>query len=97
MTPTTAAEPQMHMVYIVQCSDGSLYTGYTIDVHRRVALHNAGKGARYTRAHRPVTLLVSWPFLTKGEALRAERAIKRLSRVQKLRLIASGQAYSSEM
>ncbi len=87
MTPPPSSEPHAHTVYIVQCIDGSLYTGYTTNVHRRVALHNAGKGARYTRSHRPVILLASWSFLTKGDALRAERAIKRLPRAQKLRLI----------
>lgn len=85
--PTTAPEPQTHLVYMVQCSDGSLYTGFTTNLHRRVAEHNAGKGARYTRSHRPVTLLVSWSFPTKGDALRAEHMIKRLPRSQKLRLL----------
>ncbi len=82
---------QNHFVYIVQCVNHTLYTGYTVDVERRVALHNAGKGARYTRAHRPVTLLASWIFPTKSEALRIEHAIKALSRAQKLRLIAEQQ------
>lgn len=76
-----------HYVYIVRCADGSLYTGYARNVESRIATHNAGKGSRYTRAHRPVTLLVSWSFERKGEALRAEYAIKQLSRTQKLRLI----------
>ncbi len=84
---------QAHFVYIVQCADGSLYTGYTTNVHRRVAMHNAGKGARYTRAHLPVTLLVSWTFPSKGDALRAERAIKGLPRVKKLRLIEQAQDF----
>src|SRR5690348_14661150 len=87
MTSDASTQQQTHAVYIVQCADGSLYTGYSTNVGRRVALHNAGKGARYTRSHRPVTLLASWSFLTKGDALRAERSIKQLPRVQKLRLI----------
>jgi putative endonuclease len=91
--PTTAPEPQAYMVYIVQCADGSLYTGSTTNVQRRVAQHNAGKGARYTRSHRPVTLLVSWSFPTKGDALRAERMIKRLPRAQKLQLLDPACAY----
>lgn len=78
---------QTHFVYIVQCANGSLYTGYTTHVQKRVAVHNAGKGARYTRSHLPVILLASWSFPTKGDALRAERAIKRLPRAQKLSLI----------
>src|SRR6266700_3183230 len=78
---------EKHYVYIVQCADGSLYTGYARNVELRVATHNAGKGSRYTRAHLPVTLLASWSFERKNEALKAEYAIKQLSRVQKLRLI----------
>ena len=77
----------LHFVYIVRCANGSLYTGYATDVQRRVATHNAGKGARYTRSHLPVTLLVSWSFQSKSEALRAEQAIKRLPRARKMRLI----------
>jgi len=86
-----AAVNQSHFVYIVQCANHTLYTGYTVDVEKRIALHNAGKGARYTRSHRPVTLLAAWTFPTKSEALRIERAIKALSRPQKLRLIAEHQ------
>jgi len=84
-------QPQpSHFVYIVECADGTLYTGYTINIDRRILAHNAGKGARYTRAHRPVKLLVSWVFSTKSEALRMEATIKRLSRPQKLHLIEQG-------
>ncbi|MBO0781039.1 MAG: hypothetical protein J2P37_19645, partial [Ktedonobacteraceae bacterium] len=54
---------------------------------KRIATHNAGKGAKYTRSRLPVTLLASWSFLSRGDALRAEYAIKRLSRAQKKRLI----------
>ncbi|HEY4036576.1 MAG TPA: GIY-YIG nuclease family protein [Ktedonobacteraceae bacterium] len=79
---------QRHHVYMVKCVDGSLYTGYAKNVEQRVATHNAGKGGRYTRSHLPVTLLATWSFNSKGEALRAEYAIKRLPREQKWRLIA---------
>lgn len=79
-------DPQAHYVYMVCCANGTLYTGYTINVERRIALHNAGKGARYTRSHRPVTLVATWTFNTKGEALRAERELKHLPREQKLRV-----------
>ncbi|MDQ2905136.1 MAG: GIY-YIG nuclease family protein [Chloroflexota bacterium] len=75
--------PPGHFVYIVQCSNGAFYTGYTTNREKRIAAHNAGKGAKYTRAHLPVTLLACWSFPTKGEALRAEHAIKQLSRAQK--------------
>ena len=80
---------EKHHVYIVRCVDGSLYTGYATNVEQRVAKHNAGKGGRYTRSHLPVTLLASWSFKSKGEALRAEYAIKRLPREQKWRFIAT--------
>jgi putative endonuclease len=76
-----------HYVYIVRCRDGTLYTGYTNNVPRRIAAHNAGKGGRYTRSHRPVTLVAIWVFTTKGEALQVERQIKSLSRAQKLQLL----------
>lgn len=77
----------LHYVYIVCCADGTLYTGYATDVARRVATHNAGKGARYTRARLPVELLASWEFASKSEALRIEYALKRWPRRQKLLLI----------
>jgi putative endonuclease len=75
-----------HFVYLILCADHTLYTGYTTNVERRLAAHNAGTGARYTRGRRPVTLVTTWHFTSKGEALRAERAIKSLSRAQKWRL-----------
>ncbi len=84
---TNTGEQQIHCVYIVRCSDDSLYTGYSTDVEKRVATHNAGKGARYTRAHLPVTLCAVWSFQSKGDALRAEQAIKRLPRAKKVQLI----------
>lgn len=75
-----------HLVYILRCSDGTLYTGYTTDVEKRVARHNAGKGAKYTRARRPVALGFVWECADKSEALRLERKIKRRSRAEKLSL-----------
>jgi putative endonuclease len=79
-------DPQAHYVYMVCCANGTLYTGYTINVERRIALHNAGKGARYTRSHRPVSLVATWTFNSKAEALRAERELKHLPREQKSRM-----------
>jgi putative endonuclease len=76
-----------HFVYMVRCDDRTLYTGYTTDVARRVAEHNAGRGAKYTRGRRPVTLVYTEAFATKGAALRREHAIKQLRRRRKLRLI----------
>ena len=78
--------PKAHYVYMVRCADGTLYTGYTCHVERRIAAHNAGRGGRYTRAHRPVSLVATWQFNSRGEALRAEYALKRLSHEQKWRV-----------
>ena len=80
-------QQKSHYVYMVRCANGALYTGYTVNVERRIAAHNAGKGGRYTRAHRPVSLVAMWAFQTKSEALRVEREIKRLPRARKLRVI----------
>ena len=79
----------IYSVYIVQCADGSLYTGIAIDVARRVAEHNGEKcrGARYTSARRPVTLVYQAPCGTRADACRQEARIKRLTRGQKLTLI----------
>ena len=77
----------MNYVYILLCADGSLYTGWTNDLKKRVAAHNAGKGAKYTKARRPVTLVYSEAFETKQQAMRREWEIKRLSRQEKLLLV----------
>jgi putative endonuclease len=74
-------------VYILRCSDGTLYTGWTVDLTRRISRHNQGRGARYTRSRRPVKLMRSWPFATKSLAMREECRIKRLSRHEKLELV----------
>jgi putative endonuclease len=86
MHDTTAAIT--HFVYIAECADGSLYTGYTNDVAKRMAAHNAGKGAKYTRQRRPVKPVHAEGYATREEALRREAQIKRLRRDEKLRLIA---------
>lgn len=78
--------PEQHFVYLACCANGTLYVGYAIDVERRIAAHNAGKGGRYTRSHRPLSLIATWSFGSKGEALRAEREMKRLPRERKLAL-----------
>lgn len=77
----------MHYVYMLQCSDGTLYTGWTTDLEKRLATHNSGKGAKYTRSRRPVILVYSESYLTKEEALRREAAVKKLPRAKKERLI----------
>ncbi|MFE8604912.1 GIY-YIG nuclease family protein [Archangium violaceum] len=72
---------------MVCCRDGTLYTGATNNLERRVATHNKGRGAAYTRARLPVTLVWSEPAADRGAALRREAALKRLSRTEKLRLV----------
>ena len=74
----------MPYVYIVQCADKTLYTGWAMDVARRVKAHNAGRGARYTRVHGPVELVYTEEVLTRSEALKRELAIKRYPRAKKL-------------
>ena len=75
-------------MYVVKCADGTLYTGYSPDVEARVAAHNAGKGAKYTKTRRPVELVGSAAFETKHEAMSAEWHFKQLSRAQKDALLA---------
>jgi putative endonuclease len=73
-------------VYIVRCSDGTLYTGIAVDVEARIKVHNAGLGAKYTKPRRPVKLLYQEELRDQSEATKREYAIKKLSRRQKLRL-----------
>ena len=77
----------MNYTYILRCRDGSLYTGWTNNLERRLACHNEGKGAKYTRTRRPVELAYYEAFQTKEEAMRREWAIKKLSRREKERLV----------
>ena len=76
-----------YIVYILRCGDGSLYTGITTDLQRRVAVHNSGKGAKYTRSRLPVEPVYWETVPDKPAALRRERAIKALPRAEKLKLI----------
>ena len=80
-------------VYTLRCGDGSLYTGVTNNIARRLAEHEAGRGGRYTRAHLPVKLVAVWPFSSRQEAYSAEAAFKRLARARKLRLILNREAF----
>ncbi len=77
-------------VYILRCADGTLYTGATDDVARRLAVHNSGKGAKYTRSRLPVEAVYTEACETYSAALKREYAIKRLSRKQKIDLINNG-------
>lgn len=80
----TTAKPWY--VYVLECADGSLYTGIAVDVARRYALHAAGKGARYTRSHPPRRIAALLAFADRSAASRAEYRVKQLSRAQKLAL-----------
>jgi putative endonuclease len=73
--------------YIIECSDGTFYTGWAVDAERRLKVHNAGRGARYTRARRPVKLVYVEPQPDRTTAMKRERAIKRLTRAGKQALI----------
>ena len=73
----------MPFVYIVQCADDTLYTGWAMDVLARVKTHNAGRGAKYTQMRRPVCLVYSETWPSRAEAMRREREIKRWSRARK--------------
>jgi putative endonuclease len=80
----------MPYVYMVECRDGTLYTGWTTDLARRLKSHNAGRGAKYTRERRPVRLVYWEKLPDRATAQKRELAIKRLPRLQKLDLVARG-------
>jgi putative endonuclease len=77
----------VHWVYVIECADGSFYTGYTTDVERRVREHDRGEGAKYTRGRTPVELVYSERFESKSAAMSREYEIKQLSRREKERLV----------
>ena len=77
----------MNYTYVLKCKDDSLYTGWTNDLKKRITSHNAGKGAKYTKARRPVELVYYEEFQTREEAMKREYAIKQLSRKEKEALI----------
>jgi len=78
-------------VYIVECSDGTLYTGISNNVDKRIREHNLGIGSKYTRGRRPAKLLAKWNYADKSHASKMEYKIKRLNREAKLRSIINGQ------
>jgi putative endonuclease len=77
----------MNYTYIVECADGTLYCGWTNDLEHRIAAHNEGKGAKYTKSRLPVKLVYFETFDTKEEAMKREYRIKQLTRAQKEKLI----------
>ena len=76
-----------HFVYVLECSDGTFYTGYTTDVERRVAEHDAGEGAKYTRGRTPVELVHVESYATRSAAMAREYDLKQFSRAAKERLV----------
>jgi len=84
-TPPVACDAY---VYLLRCRDGSLYCGWTTNVERRLAAHRSGRGSRYTATRLPVELAFAKPMADRGAALREEARIKRLTRSQKLALVA---------
>lgn len=77
----------MNYVYILKCSDNTLYTGWTTNLEKRLKVHNTGKGAKYTRVRLPVEIVYFEEFEDKKDAMKREYAIKQLSRQEKLKLI----------
>lgn len=77
----------MNYTYMLECADGSIYTGWTTDVERRLKEHNSGRGAKYTRARLPVVLVYYESFAEKCTAMKREAEIKSYSRIKKLELI----------
>ena len=77
-------------VYLLQCRDGSLYCGWTSDLERRLVAHRSGRGSRYTASRLPVSLALAQPMCDRSAARREEARIKRLSRAEKLALVAAG-------
>ena len=80
-------EEKTNYTYLLRCADDSYYCGWTNDLDRRLAAHNAGTASKYTRSRRPVTMVYHEAFATKQEAMRRECQIKRLTREEKLELI----------
>lgn len=84
----------MWYLYVLECGDGSLYTGITSDLERRVGEHQAGRGGRYTRAHLPVRPIAAWAFADHATAAAAEASFKQLRRAAKLRRVDARQPYN---
>jgi len=77
----------MYYIYIAECSDGTLYTGYTVNLEKRIQTHNEGKGAKYTRGRTPIVLKYYEEFNYKNDALKRESEIKSLRKIKKIDLI----------
>nr|WP_312578296.1 GIY-YIG nuclease family protein [Sedimentibacter sp.] len=79
----------MHYIYIAECVDGTLYTGYTVNLEKRIKAHNDGKGAKYTRGRLPIVLKYYEEFIFKSDALKREAEIKKLRKAKKIELISN--------
>ena len=86
----------MNVCYMLRCADGSLYTGWTNDLEARVRAHNAGRGGKYTRSRRPVTLAYAEVFATRREAMSREWNVKRMSKAEKETLVRAGAFMAGE-
>ncbi len=93
----SAARGKKFFVYIVECADGTYYSGYTPDLERRLEMHNSGKGAKYTRGRRPVTLVYNRAYASVSRAMREEYRLKRLTRKQKECLVRAGDCINSAL
>lgn len=80
----------MNYTYILKCSDGTLYTGWTNDLQKRIEAHSDGRGAKYTKSRRPVELVYFETYESKNDAMSREQIIKHLTRAEKLELIKKG-------
>ena len=78
---------RLAFIYLLRCADGTLYTGWTYDLSKRVHAHQTGRGARYTRTRRPIRLIYSEQLPSRREAMRREIVLKRWSRTRKLALV----------
>jgi len=90
--PQRGASDAPAWVYVLRCADGSLYTGWTTDIERRLAAHASGNGARYTRSRLPVALAAAFPMPDAASARREEARIKQLPRAAKLALLGGGES-----
>lgn len=81
------SESKGYYAYVLQCADGTLYTGWTVNIEKRLKTHNAAKGAKYTRTRLPVELLKYWIFNSRSEAMAYEFQFKKLTRQEKLRFL----------
>lgn len=81
----------MYWVYLIECSDSTLYTGWTSNLEKRIAVHNSGRGAKYTRGRTPVVLKYAEEYSDKNAAMQREWQVKQMSRSEKIKLIEKAQ------